>query len=38
MGLNVPSRLKGIETFSTKKLVTACPRLNVPSRLKGIET
>ena len=36
--LNVPSRLKGMETFkgamSTARLVS----LNVPSRLKGMET
>ena len=41
MGLNVPSRLKGIETEHINETVysnKSSSSLNVPSRLKGIET
>ena len=36
--LNVPSRLKGIETYLSGGSVSHVLSLNVPSRLKGIET
>ena len=37
-GLNVPSRLKGIETLILALVLLGFLCLNVPSRLKGIET
>ena len=36
--LNVPSRLKGIETLVLLVMLARHGGLNVPSRLKGIET